>query len=77
MSDDYESLQLKKEALDYGASKMKLEHLKHSFKELWESVHISECFNSSDVVMCEILEKELNKRGYEVVVVQSVEIHEI
>jgi len=46
--------------------KMTDKQLKDRYISLWESINVIECFGSRDVLECEMIARELEKRGYEV-----------
>lgn len=36
------------------------------FKDFYESVHITDCFGTQDLIELNMLERELERRGYEI-----------
>lgn len=42
------------------------EELKRQFISLYESIYVSECFGSRDVLELEMIARELERRGYEI-----------
>ena len=48
------------------------EDLQEEYQELYGCVELAECFSARDVVLLELAEAELQRRGYEIVVEKNV-----
>ena len=54
---------------------MEDEELIEEFRDMWESVNVTDCFGPRDVQLLMIYTSELQSRGYEIV--ESVDVRKV
>jgi len=61
---------IEKKYKDYSTNKLKQE-----ISSLYQSIYVTECFGLKDLVGCELIAHELEKRGIEVTIEQALVFH--